>query len=86
MKERLSGMLVIRAFNTEKTEQQRFDEANRDLTNLNLFVNKAMSLMMPSLMFVMNAVSSCEFLLNHFQELFSSVRERNQKEGVQPPK
>lgn len=57
MKERLSGMLVIRAFNTEKTEQQRFDEANRDLTNLNLFVNKAMSLMMPSLMFVMNAVS-----------------------------
>lgn len=57
MKERLSGMLVIRAFTTEKTEEERFDDANRDLTKLNLFVNKAMSLMMPLLMFVMNGVS-----------------------------
>lgn len=56
MKERLSGMLVIRAFTTEKTEQKRFDDANRELTGLNLFVNKAMSFMMPLLMFVMNAV------------------------------
>lgn len=56
MKERLSGMLVIRAFTTEKSEQERFDNANWDLTKLNLFVNKAMSFMMPSLMFVMNAV------------------------------
>lgn len=57
MKERLAGILVIRAFNTEKTEQERFDVANVDLTKINLFVNKAMSFMMPSLMFVMNAVS-----------------------------
>lgn len=57
MKERLSGMLVIRAFTTEKSEEERFDDANWDLTKLNLFVNKAMSFMMPSLMFVMNAVS-----------------------------
>lgn len=56
MKERLSGMLVIRAFTTEKLEQDRFDDANASLTKLNLFVNKAMSFMMPSLMFVMNAV------------------------------
>lgn len=56
MKERLSGVLVIRAFTTEKHEQKRFDVANWDLTKLNLFVNKAMSFMMPSLMFVMNAV------------------------------
>ena len=57
MKERLSGMLVIRAFNTQKTEEQRFDAANRELTRINMFVNRAMSFMMPSLMFVMNAVS-----------------------------
>lgn len=57
MKERLSGSLVIRAFTTEKAEEKRFDEANLDLTKLNLFVNKAMSFMMPALMFVMNAVS-----------------------------
>jgi len=57
MKERLSGVLVIRAFNREKAEEKRFDDANVDLMNLNLFVNKAMSFMMPALMFVMNAVS-----------------------------
>ena len=57
MKERLSGILVIRAFTTEKNEEKRFDIANRELTKINLFVNKAMSFMMPSLMFVMNGVS-----------------------------
>ena len=57
MKERLSGVLVIRAFNTEKREEKRFDIANRDLTKINMFTNKAMSFMMPMLMFVMNGVS-----------------------------
>ena len=57
MKERLSGVLVIRAFNTQKTEEGRFDEANRELTKINMFVNRAMSFMMPALMFVMNGVS-----------------------------
>ncbi len=57
MKERLSGILVIRAFNTEASEEERFDMANKDLTKINMFVNRAMSFMMPALMFVMNAVS-----------------------------
>ena len=57
MKERLSGILVIRAFTTERQEEQRFDDANRDLTRINIFVNRAMSFLMPSLMFVMNAIS-----------------------------
>ncbi|MDO4485989.1 MAG: ABC transporter ATP-binding protein [Bacillota bacterium] len=57
MKERLSGILVIRAFNTESQEQERFDGANVELTRINMFVNRAMSFMMPALMFVMNAVS-----------------------------
>ena len=57
MKEILSGVLVIRAFNTEKSEEKRFDIANRDLTKINMFTNKAMSFMMPMLMFVMNGVS-----------------------------
>ena len=57
MKERLSGILVIRAFNTEKSEEERFDTANVELTKINVFVNRAMSFMMPSLMFVMNGVS-----------------------------
>ena len=57
MKERLSGILVIRAFNTEASEEDRFDVANKELTRINMFVNRAMSFMMPALMFVMNAVS-----------------------------
>ena len=57
MKERLTGMLVIRAFTKEKNEEKRFDAANLDLTKINIFVNRAMSFMMPALMFVMNAVS-----------------------------
>lgn len=56
MKERLSGILVIRAFNTEKKEEKRFDLANIDVTGINKFVNKAMSFMMPSLTFIMSAV------------------------------
>ncbi|MGN0703505.1 MAG: ABC transporter ATP-binding protein [Lentihominibacter sp.] len=57
MKERLTGILVIRAFNTEASEEERFDSANKELTRINMFVNRAMSFMMPALMFVMNAVS-----------------------------
>lgn len=57
MKERLSGILVIRAFNTEASEEERFAVANKELTRINMFVNRAMSFMMPALMFVMNAVS-----------------------------
>ena len=57
MKERLAGVLVIRAFTTERQEERRFDEANLDLTGINIFVNRAMSFLMPSLMFVMNGVS-----------------------------
>ena len=55
MKERLEGILVIRAFNTEKKEQSRFDDANLEVTGINIFVNKAMSFMMPALTFVMSA-------------------------------
>lgn len=52
--ERLSGLLVIRAFNSEEKEEKRFTKANGDLTNLGIFVNKAMSFMFPSLTLVMN--------------------------------
>ena len=57
MKERLEGILVIRAFTTERQEEARFDYANMDLTRINIFVNRAMSFLMPALMFVRNAVS-----------------------------
>ena len=56
-REILTGLPVIRAFNTEKKEENRFDKANIDLTKTNLFVNRAMSFMMPTLMLIMNGIS-----------------------------
>ena len=55
-REILTGLPVIRAFNTEKREEKRFDLANQDLMKTNVFVNRAMSMMMPMLMFVMNSM------------------------------
>lgn len=56
-REILTGLPVIRAFSTEKHEEERFDQANKDLTNTNLFVNRAMTFMMPTMMLIMNAIS-----------------------------
>ncbi len=56
MRENLSGMMVVRAFNRQELERQRFDRANRELTQVNLFVNRVMVIMMPLLMFLMSAV------------------------------
>lgn len=56
-REILTGLPVIRAFSTEKYEEQRFEKANKDLTKVNVFVNRVMSCMMPAMMFVMNAIT-----------------------------
>lgn len=56
-REILTGLPVIRAFSTERQEEKRFDEANRELTKTNLFVNRAMTFMMPVMMLIMNGIS-----------------------------
>ncbi|MBR2240789.1 MAG: ABC transporter ATP-binding protein [Clostridia bacterium] len=56
-REILTGIPVIRAFNKEKYEEKKFDDANTDLTKTNIFVNRTMSFMMPALMFIMNGMS-----------------------------
>lgn len=56
-RENIEGMLVIRAFNTQKFEANRFDKANTDLTSTNLFVNRVISMMMPAMMLIMNLVT-----------------------------
>ena len=56
-RENLSGIMVIRAFNTQKFEEKRFDKANLDLTKVSLFVNRIMVVMMPAMMLIMNGVS-----------------------------
>ncbi|MBK1809669.1 ABC transporter ATP-binding protein [Clostridium sp. YIM B02505] len=56
-RENLSGMMVIRAFSTQRFEEQRFDKANKDLTSTNLFVNRVMVSMMPVMMLIMNGIT-----------------------------
>ena len=56
-REILTGIPVIRAFTTERYEEERFDRANRELTKTNLFVNRVMTIMMPTMMFIMNGIS-----------------------------
>lgn len=56
-REQLEGMLVIRAFNNQKTEEKRFDAVNKDITSVNIFVNRLMAVMMPAMTFLMSFVS-----------------------------
>lgn len=56
-REQLSGMLVIRAFNNQKTEEKRFDDVNREMTDVNIFVNRAMALITPIVTFLMSGVT-----------------------------
>ncbi len=56
-RENLSGMMVIRAFNKQEFETQRFDKANRDLTDTGLFIARVMATMMPVMMLIMNGIS-----------------------------
>ena len=56
-REILTGLSVIRAFGREKTEEERFDEANKKLTGTQLFTNRVMTFMMPGMMFIMYSVT-----------------------------
>lgn len=57
LRENLNGILVIRAFNTEKHENKRFDEVNKELKGISLFVNRLYSSMFPFIMFIMNTIT-----------------------------
>jgi ATP-binding cassette subfamily B multidrug efflux pump len=56
-REILTGIPVIRAFSREKHEEQRFDVANTNLMQTQLFTNRVMTFMMPAMMFIMNGIS-----------------------------
>jgi ATP-binding cassette subfamily B protein len=56
IREALNGMMVIRAFNTQKYEGEKFDGVNKDLTKTHLFVSRLMTVMMPTMMFIMNGI------------------------------
>jgi ATP-binding cassette subfamily B protein len=67
-------MMVIRAFNTQKFEEDRFDKANQDLTKTNLFVNRVMVVMFPSMMLIMNGITLLIIWVGANQIANSSMR------------
>ncbi|WP_457559399.1 ABC transporter ATP-binding protein [Candidatus Harpocratesius sp.] len=56
-RENLSGIMVIRAFNMQQFEEKRFDGANADLTGVSLYINRVLVILMPVMMFTMNALA-----------------------------
>ena len=61
-RENLSGISVTRAYNAEKYQEDKFEVANNDLTKVNLFTNRVMAVLMPSITFIMSGVKSCYLL------------------------
>jgi ATP-binding cassette subfamily B multidrug efflux pump len=56
-REFLTGIRVIRAFNQERHEERKFDTVNLDITKTNIFVNRLLAALQPTMMFMMNIVS-----------------------------
>jgi ATP-binding cassette subfamily B multidrug efflux pump len=74
MRENLSGMMVIRAFNKQEDEAQRFDKANRDLTDTSLFVARVMVTMMPVMMLLMSGLSLAIIWVGAHQVAASNIQ------------
>ena len=62
VQELLDGILVIRAFNNETVEQEKFEKANLDITKVSVFTTRAMALLMPLMMFLMNGTTLLIFM------------------------
>ncbi len=73
-RENLSGMMVIRAFNKQKFEENRFDKANVDLTNNTLFIARLMATMIPVMMLIMNGLSLLIIWVGSHQVAQSSMQ------------
>jgi len=74
VRENLEGMMVVRAFNRQDFEEERFEKANRDLTRTTLFVSRVMVIMMPLMMFLMSGVSILVIWVGSHQVAQSSVQ------------
>jgi len=74
VRENLSGMMVIRAFNMQDHEAKRFDKANRDLTSMMLYVTRAMVVLMPLMTIIMNVVSISIIWVGSHEVAVGSIR------------
>ena len=74
VRENLEGMMVVRAFNRQDFEEERFEKANRDLTRTTLFVSRVMVIMMPLMMFLMSGISILVIWVGSHQVAQSSIQ------------
>jgi len=56
-RENLSGLRVVKAYNADQYQEQKFAEVNKEVTSVNLFVNRIMGLMQPAMMLIMNGIT-----------------------------
>ncbi len=73
-RENLAGAMVVRAFNRQKYEEERFDQANRELTQTALYVNRVFVMMMPLTMFLLNGISILIIWVGAHQVAQSTIR------------
>lgn len=73
-RENLTGMMVVRAFNRQKHEEQRFEQANQDLTRTSLFVNRVFVMVMPFMMILLNGISVLILWIGSHQVAQSSMQ------------
>ena len=65
-RENLTGIRVVRAYNAEKEQEQKFEEVNQDLTKTNLFVNRLMALLSPGMDIIMNGLSVAIYVIGAY--------------------
>ena len=65
-RENLTGVRVVRAYNAEHYQEEKFDKANREITKNHLFTGKTMALLMPSMQYVMSMTSLCVYWVGAF--------------------
>lgn len=62
-RENLTGIRVVRAYNAEGYQEEKFEDANKRLTDTNLFVSKVMSLVSPSMSFLMSGLTAAIYIV-----------------------
>ena len=65
-RENLTGIRVVRAYNAEGFEEEKFENANTDLTGANMFVNKVMSVVWPSLELLMLGLTTAIYVIGAY--------------------
>lgn len=75
-RENLTGLRVIRAYNAESYQEKKFENANNDLTSNNLFANRIMAIMNPSMGLVMNGLNLAVYWIGAYLIQRASMQDK----------